>query len=194
CDEARHLVDDTRARESSSAAALEALSWLARGELAQARLEAALKDARATRTAAVEALRARTLDAEPHLPIALGAAIEVEAQALAARGERAQAIAQLQRDYARFAATSIATRIQKNLNLLALEGKPAPLLDREPHLGGTMPTLASLVGRPVLLFFWAHWCGDCKSTAPVVARIAAELGSQGLIVIAPTQTYGAIAG
>src|SRR5205807_5723028 len=39
-----------------------------------------------------------------------------------------------------------------------------------------------------------HWCGDCKSTAPVVARIAAELGSQGLIVIAPTQTYGAIAG
>ena len=179
-----------------SAAALEAASWQARAELKRGELEPALRDARAVRAGATALLAHRRLDDDKQLPIALGAAIEVEAQALARRGERAAALELLRTDHARYAQTSIATRIQKNLHLLDLDGKPAPALAREPHFGRAVPSLAALAAahQPVLLFFWAHWCGDCKAMAPAVGRIASELGPRGLVVIAPTQTYGAIRG
>ena len=65
-------------------------------------------------------LAKRPLDAEPHLPIALGAALEVQAQVLAARGNSAQAVALLRRSLMTYRNTSIQTRLQKNLNLLGL--------------------------------------------------------------------------
>jgi thiol-disulfide isomerase/thioredoxin len=49
-------------------------------------------------------------------------------------------------------------------------------------------------GKPALIFFWAHWCGDCKGEIPILARIKSEFGPRGLAVIAPTQKYGYIAG
>jgi thiol-disulfide isomerase/thioredoxin len=120
----------------------------------------------------------------------LGAAIEVQAQALSGRGERADALAYLRRELALYRATSIRTRIQKNINLLDLEGKPAPALDETEFLGPKPVSLTALRGKPVLLFFWAHWCGDCKADEPIVARLKAEYASKGLTVIAPTQRYG----
>jgi len=74
-------------------------------------------------------------------------------------------------------------RIQKNILLLTLEGKPAPRLD-----GLTLPK-----GKPALLFFWAHWCPDCKAEVPVLARIKSEFVPQGLVFLAPTQKYGYVA-
>jgi cytochrome c biogenesis protein CcmG/thiol:disulfide interchange protein DsbE len=91
---------------------------------------------------------------------------------------------------ARYGNTSIRARLQKNLNQLTLVGQPAPPLQVTQYLGTKPPTLASLKGSPVLLFFWAHWCVDCKAEVPVIARLRQEFAPEGLIVIGPTQLYG----
>ena len=169
---------------------LEALSWMARGAASTKQWDQAVAYASDTRTLCEQQLTKRKLDDEPHMPIALGAAYEVLAQALAEKGQHAQAVSLLRAALTRYGNTSIRARLQKNLNLLALVGQPAPPLQETQYLGPKPPTLASLKGSPVLLFFWAHWCVDCKAEVPVIARLRQEFGPDGLVVIGPTQLYG----
>jgi len=172
---------------------LEALSWLGRGSLAAKQLDKAQSYAAETQRLAVEQLKNRPLDAEVHLPLALGAAIEVQGQVMNERGDRSGAVAFLRKELAAYRATSIRARIQKNINLLNLEGKAAPALDQREYLGGKPVPLTSLKGEPVLLFFWAHWCGDCKEEGPILAQIEKEYANKRLVVVAPTQRYGYVA-
>ncbi|HMD15237.1 MAG TPA: TlpA disulfide reductase family protein [Terriglobales bacterium] len=171
---------------------LEALSWMARGAAATKQWDQAAAYATETRRLSEQQLATtkRKLDAEPHLPIALGAAYEVLAQALAEKGQHAQAVSLLHSALTRYGTTSIRARLQKNLNLLALVGQPAPPIQAIQYLGPKPPTLASLKGSPVLLFFWAHWCVDCKAEVPIIAQLRQEFGPEGLAVIGPTQLYG----
>ena len=172
---------------------IEAFSWIGRADLETKQFDKADANAAETQRLALEQLKRRPLDAEPHLPLALGAAIEVRAQVLSAKGDRTDALALLRKELAKYRTTSIATRLQKNINLLALEGKPAPALDARTFLGPKPPSLAALRGKRVLLYFWAHWCGDCKTEEPVLSEIRKEYANKGLVVIAPTQRYGYVA-
>ncbi len=173
--------------------ALEALSWLGRGALAAKQLDQAEDYALQTYDLCVEALKTRKMDDEPRLPIAIGAAIEVRANVHAQRGALADAVHLLQEELATYRATSIRTRLQKNLNLLSLEGKPAPALDIAEYLGPKPASLASLKGKPVVVFFWAHWCPDCKAMSGTLEKLLAAYRAQGLTVVSPTQRYGYVA-
>ncbi len=118
---------------------LEALSWIGRADLLTKQFDKAEANAEETQRLALEQLKRRKLDAEPHLPLALGAAIEVRSQVLSAKADRTGALNLLRGELATYRGTSIATRLQKNINLLTLEGKPAPPLDTRAFLGSKPP-------------------------------------------------------
>jgi thiol-disulfide isomerase/thioredoxin len=187
---AETILDSYKSQHGVTPEYLEALSWLARGDLITRQFDKADATAKETERLALQALATRPVDAEPHLPLALGAAIEVEAQVLAAGGDRASALLLLRKDLMAYGKTSLRNRIQKNINLLALEGRPAPALEETEFLGSKPMPLAALRGKPVLLFFWAHWCPDCKQEEHILAQIAQEYGPKGLVMVAPTQRYG----
>lgn len=192
---AEALVQQHRKANGITSEMLEAQSWLGRGALAAKQYDAADRYASLTEQEVAELLKRRPLDQDRSLPLALGAAIEVQGQVMAARGERDRALDYLRQEVKRYRGTSIAERIQKNINLIDLEGKPAPPLDAKAYIGSQKPkSLAELRGRPVLLFLWAHWCSDCKMQGPVLARLNQEFGPRGLTILAPTQLYGTVQG
>lgn len=188
------LVSAYRAEKGTTPEALEAMSWLGRGALAAKQLDRADAYAEQTYDLSVAALKTRKMDDEPRLPIAIGAAIEVRAHVAAEKGQRADAVAFLQGELSTYRATSIRTRIQKNINLLSLDGKAAPPIELAESIGTTRPVaLTALKGKPVVLFFWAHWCPDCKAMSPVLDTLRQRYGAQGLTIVAPTQRYGYVA-
>jgi thiol-disulfide isomerase/thioredoxin len=173
-------IEKYRAARGETPESVLALSWMARAARSQKQYASAEAYAQEAYQRSMSELKKRPLDQEPNLPLALGTAIEVQAQAMAAQGARTEAVQYLTEQLQKYARSSIHSRIQKNINLLSLQGKPAPVLT-----GVTIPA-----GKPALLFFWAHWCGDCRAEAPLLAGLKKEFGPQALNFIGPTQKYG----
>jgi thiol-disulfide isomerase/thioredoxin len=43
--------------------------------------------------------------------------------------------------------------------------------------------ISALKGHPVILDFWATWCGPCNLQAPILDRVAQRYESRGLVVL-----------
>ena len=185
------IVIERRAQGSTPAIA-EALSVLGSAALAAGDLDRAIGWARDAERTALDLLGSRPVESDAHLMSAIGAGIEVQAQAVARQGDRSAALYFLQRELETNEHTALHNKIQKNINLLTLAGSLAPPLDLSESLGVAPPTLESLKGRVVILFFWAHWCPDCKIQGPILAALLDKYRAAGLTMVAPTQRYGYI--
>ena len=190
---AEKLVLDDMAANGTTPIAIEAFSWLGRGAVAAKRYDEALAYANRTYAIVEEQLKTRKLDDEARLPIALGAAIDVTALATAGQGGRSDAILYLRRELDTYKGTSMVERLNKNVNLLGLEGTPAFPLDSVKWIGAPPPSMAALKGKPVILYLWAHWCPDCKIQGPILESLLEKYKATGLTLVAPTKFYGYVA-
>jgi thiol-disulfide isomerase/thioredoxin len=183
------LVATAPAAQEARPVDLDALISCARGALAARQPGRANQCAEQAYAVAASALKDAAPADAPRLSAALASAIELRASAMVGDNARAEAV--------RFLKTEIETRgapiaatLEAALGRITLEGRPAPALDTRLRAGPRGPAFGGPGGRVVLLFFWAHWCVQCRADAPVVERLIGKYGSQGLVVVAPTRRYG----
>ena len=171
------------------------VAWVARGAALIRDWKAASRWAKAARGIAEAKLRnAEDYETEREAVYALGTAIEVESQLLAESGKKIAAIRYLAESSRRLeragAPYNLRARIWKRRNLIELAGKSAPAITAEDRIGPGAPPLASLRGKPVVLFFWWEACGDCRMQAATFSRVVEKYAPKGVVFVAPTRFYG----
>ena len=68
------------------------------------------------------------------------------------------------------------------ISTIASVGEPAPAFVLA-DLSGSPLRLADLRGRPVIVNFWASWCGPCVDEFPLLVNAAAAHRGDGLAVV-----------
>lgn len=188
---AESILEVYRQKNGTEGVYVNALGWLARGALLLGETDKARRYARETRAMCAERIaRGDSLEKDHDLEIALGAAIEVEAQLVAREKGSPQAVKFVNAELERLKGpVALRSRLYKRINLTSLRGQPAPELAIEDFIGEQPPLLASLTGKPVVLFLWAEWCGDCKAQASALARVKSRYADQDLQVLTVTRYY-----
>ena len=189
---AESILESHRAEKGEDGDYLLGLAWVARGAALTGDWRAALRWATTARELAESKLKTPAdYESNPEAVYALGTAIEVRAQAAVAAGRKADAILLLEDSSRKLekAPYNLRARIWKRRNLIELEGKPAPAIRAEDHIGAEAPSLESLRGKPVVLFFWWEACGDCRMQAPALRRTVEKYAPKGVAFVAPTRFY-----
>lgn len=180
------LVEDYKLKTGVDAEYLDAVGWLARGAEMLRQPEKA--------AAFVAELRREIREEKKEWLAPLGAAIEVEGKLRFAQKGRKAAVQFLEQEFATAKDIGLRSRIRRTINVISLEGQPAPALNLADSFGPKAEALTAYKGKPVLLFLWAHWCGDCRAQAASLTRIAQKYRPQGLVILAPTRYYGTSVG
>lgn len=90
--------------------------------------------------------------------------------------------------------------------LLAVAALPAAAAEAEPQVpvfpnvsftaldGSRQLDLESFRGRPVLMTFWASWCGPCRQELPELQKLSAELAETGFALVTINLDQSAVDG
>lgn len=188
---AESILEVYKAKNGVNGDYLHGLSWLARGAFLLGDLEKAKRyDSEVLAMVADSLAHGMDLEKGYALEVALGAAVETQAQILqrekgatAAAGYVRSKLAELK------GPISLVARLNKRIDMIAIVGTPAPEIPVEDYLGEKPPTLASLRGKPVMLFLFNQSCGDCKASAPALAAVKKKYAARGLQIYAVTRYY-----
>ncbi len=191
---AESILEVHRAEKGEDSDYLMGVAWVARGAALTGDWKTALTYAVAAREAAESKLKTPAdYESNREAVYAPGTSIEVQAQTLVAARKKAEAIRYLEESSRaqEKAPYNLRARIWKRRNQIELEGKPAPAIRAEDHVGAEVPSLESLRGKPVVLFFWWEACGDCKMQAAAFRRTVEKYSPKGVAFLAPTRFYSA---
>jgi thiol-disulfide isomerase/thioredoxin/Spy/CpxP family protein refolding chaperone len=82
-------------------------------------------------------------------------------------------------------------RIDSRLRSFELVGEPAPGLNTvDTWINSGPVTLNPRNGNPVVLEFWAPWCGTCQAALPKVKALHEDYAASGVRIMALTRLYG----
>jgi thioredoxin 2 len=71
---------------------------------------------------------------------------------------------------------------------------PIPPLDEPLDVDSSLIDEIVQNGKvPILIDFWAAWCGPCRMAAPEVARTAADMAGKALVLKLDTERYPQVA-
>jgi thiol-disulfide isomerase/thioredoxin len=187
---AESILEVHRAENGEDDTWLTGLSWLARGALLLGEEEKAKRYAAEVRGRVADATaKGAKLEEDHALEIAAGTAIEVEAQLLERQAGPRKAAEFVRGELAKTPGpVALRARLNKRIDMMTLAGRAAPELVIEDFTGDARPpSLASLKGKPVVLFVWAEWCGDCKGQSRALAH--AKQTHPGVAFVALTRYY-----